>query len=329
MYGLTDVELGFSNGDPALGTVDAFAELSARVLSAERVDSALVTLMKTQTHYFRLQDRRFGAAIMLDQMTAHVDMLKGLLAHSVAAGQREALARVLADAAALAGWQALDSGAAKRAWDHFTTARLAGLEGNQPALLAHAIGEQAYALLELGRPTKARELIAYASTLAPLPPMLRAWLLAAEGEFLAAEGAAEPARRAFEQAFKILPADPVDFELPFLTLDVTHLTRWRGSALSQLGDPAAIDDLRKVLVDLDPDFVRARCAVHADLARALAAAGQRDESRQHIRLAKELAREVGSQRLLNRLAAIELPSPRGQQLEQPDDRPSTGDQPRR
>lgn len=34
-------------------------------------------LATRRTHEFRLQDRQFGAALMLDQMSAHMEMLSG------------------------------------------------------------------------------------------------------------------------------------------------------------------------------------------------------------------------------------------------------------
>jgi len=50
-----------------------------------------------------------------------------------------------------------------------------------------------------------------------------------------------------------------------------------------------------------PRSVRTRAMLHAELARALAAAGRADEAVEHARTARALARRIGSQRVLRRL----------------------------
>ena len=307
LYGRTDAEMGLAGGGVSESDDGDPDSLSARLRSVDRVDANLILLVARRTHEFRLQDRQFGAAMMLDQMSAHIDTLKGMLSYTVMPAQRMALAQVLADAGALAGWQALDAGAVTRAWNYFDLARQAGLESGQVTLLAHAMGEQAYALLDLGYPDRAAQLIDAAMSLGELPPLLRAWLTAAQGEFLAAEGDASNSQRSFDRAQHLLQGDLQDDSLPFLALDDVHLARWRGSALARLGSAEAIPELTVALQRLDDAFVRARCAIHTDLALAFAQAGERELARHNIRIARELALEVGSQRLLHRLNTIELP----------------------
>lgn len=318
MYGLTDAELGFADdatADNLADTVDAgLSELAGRLRSAERVDGELIDVLGAQTHHLRLLDRRFGGAVLLDQMSSHVESVSGLLTHSVRGTDREALARVLADAGALAGWQALDTGAVQRAWTHFTVARTAAAEAQRPALLAHALGEQAYALLELGRASSAAQLIDVAAGTKGLPPLLRAWLAAAKGEMLAAAGDSAQALRAFDAAHALLPDEPHDEPLPFLALDEVHLARWRGNALARLGRADAIDQLTAALARLDPLFVRAACTVHTDLAVAYAAAGERQQAVDEARTARQLAIQIGSERIRRRLAQLRLPdTPGGEQ----------------
>ncbi|MGO2746522.1 hypothetical protein [Microbacterium sp.] len=314
LYNLTDEELGFTSR-PRLAVTEDTAELAARLASAARVDVALIGTFDQQTHALRLQDRTFGAATLLDQMSAHIRQIQGHLDHSMTPAIRVGLARVLADAGALAGWQALDAGATRRAWKHFNRARNAALEAGAPILLAHAIGEQAYALLESSDPHGALDAIRHAAALGSHPPLLTAWLAAAEGEFAAASGNTAEALRAFDRAQKFLPADNTDESLPFLSLNDAHLTRWRGSALARLGNPEAVDDLTRALDTIDQgSFVRALTGLHTDLATAHAVAGDRDQARTHIRVARSLAAQIGSQRLLRRLDRILLPGATGQDL---------------
>lgn len=319
MFGLSDTELGLVNDERTAAPGEAYLELSARLRSADGIDDQLVTLLDHHTHELRLLDRRLGAAVLLDKMGAHVEALGGPLTHSVSTSHRAALGRVLADAGALAGWQALDAGAIQRAWTHFENARAAGLQAQHPAVLAHAIGEQAYALTELGRPAQARELIEQAHQVGPLPALLRAWLAAADGEFLAHLGDTDAALRAFDKADTLLPTDTRDDALPYLALDESHLMRWRGSALARLAAPAAIEELTNALTRLDSTFVRAQCGLRTDLAHAYAAAGHRDQAREQARTARQLALQLGSQRLLRRLDTLRLPDTASEHLQQPNE----------
>ncbi|WP_415854299.1 hypothetical protein [Sinomonas sp. G460-2] len=309
LYGLSDADLGAPAPAPLAG---AAAELAARLSSSARVDDGLVSLFAQNTHILRIRDRQFGAAALLDQMSGHVEEIRTYLDHSLNPDVRAGLARVLADAGALAGWQALDAGDPKRAWALYVLARQAALEAGDRVLLAHALGEQAYVLLEARRAGDARQLIGHAVALGPHPPLLEAWLAAAEGEFAAAEGDRRSVLDAFNRAWIALPSDVPDGSMPFLTLDDVHLSRWRGSALARLGDPEAITDLIAALEAIDGGpFVRAQASLHTDLATAYAAAGERDSARAHLRAARQLAAEVGSRRLLSRLSRVLLPGEGG------------------
>ncbi|GAB3490288.1 hypothetical protein GCM10027521_35560 [Amycolatopsis cihanbeyliensis] len=96
--------------------------------------------------------------------------------------------------------------------------------------------------------------------------------------------------------------------MPFLFLGGVHLDRWRGSALSRLGDHQAIDQLDHALPRLPEDFVRARTGMLVDLAYAYAAAHDRDAALAHARQARRLALQIKSYRQLRRLSGLILPT---------------------
>ena len=147
---MTDAELGFASvAVTGVEQDQVDIELRDRIAASTRIDSSMIQLLQTQTDNIRRLDRRLGAPVLLDQMRAQIRTLRQLLHHSVLDSTRRPIAAALADAAALAGWQALDVGSISRAWEHFETATTAGRISDQPALLAHAKGEQAYALLDL------------------------------------------------------------------------------------------------------------------------------------------------------------------------------------
>lgn len=232
-----------------------------------------------------------------------------MLTYGTTRGHRADLAAVLAEASALAGWQALDRAATAQAWDHHERAKHAAREAESPALLAHAMAQQAIILIDIGETGLAVEQLAEARQLAEhtAPALLRAWLAAAHGEGLAAAGRRSDALRAFDEAGALLPVEPVDPALPFLFLAGTHLDRWRGHALARLGEPDAITELTTALARLPATFVRARTAMHVDLAYAHAATGDRDAALAHARQAHQLARQIKSDRQQRRLRRLILP----------------------
>ena len=118
----------------------------------------------------------------------------------------------------------------------------------------------------------------------------------------------DDALRAFDAADELLPTDPVNPALPFLFLAGAHLDRWRGNAMSRLGEPDAIDQLTDALPRLPRDFTRARAGMLVDLAYAYAAAGDRDAALTHARQAKRLAMQIKSDRQLRRLNGLILPT---------------------
>ncbi len=305
IYGRTNIELGFPDepeDDPEA------AELRSRLAVARTIDTQTVNLFLQQTDHARKVDRRFGGITQLDQLRAQINQVHQLLMHSIG-GLRAQLAGALMEASTLAGWQALDRAALGQAWTHYERAKTAAAESTSPTSLTHALGEQAFLLIDLDETTAAVDQLAYARSLATrtTSALLRAWLAAAHGEALAAAGHSDDARRAFDTADTLLPANPADPELPFLFLGGTHLDRWRGHALARLGAPDAIDQLTHALAGLPPDFVRARTGLLVDLAYAHAATNDRDTALAHARQARRLAGQIKSDRQLRRLNRLVLP----------------------
>ena len=305
IYGRTNAELGFPDEpeeDPEA------AELRNRLALARTIDHHTVEVFRHQVDHARHIDRRFGALTQLDVLRSQIDQVHQLLTYR-AGPQRPALAKVLVEASTLAGWQALDRAAVGQAWTHYERAKHAAREADSPALLAHATAEQAFVLLDLNETTTAVDQLAHARSIpnGTATPLLSAWLAAAHGETLAAAGHPDDARRAFDTASDLLPADPVDPALPFLFLGDSHLDRWRGNALARVGAPEAIDQLTAALARLPADFVRARTSLLIDLAYAHAAAGDHDAALTYLRQAHRLATQIKSDRQQRRLNQLVLP----------------------
>ncbi|MBI1759325.1 MAG: hypothetical protein HYR62_08890 [Actinobacteria bacterium] len=282
-------------------------ELAARIAStASVVDDGLVELLETQTDSFRALDRRLGAGYLLPQTSAHVGQITDLLKHALPGGCRESLAAAGAEAAALAGWQALDLGDPDRAWLLHETGKAAARESANDAVLAHVTAQQAYVLLDLDLAGDALAVMRYARETAGtrVPPVLRAWLWAAEAESLAAVGDDHAARSALDQAAQLLPADPGEQSLPYVFLDQTHLSRWRGHCLARLGATEAIDDLAGAIDRHDPTFARAAAGLHCDLALAYSQRGDHGPARAEAATAQRLAAQLASTRQQRRISRL-------------------------
>lgn len=307
VYGLSEAELGLVD-DPVVedAAPPAAVELVERIRFS-RLDSGLVVLLGANTQSLRMLDRRLGGAATYPQTAAHVEYIESVVRRALPGADREAAAAELGRAAALAGWQALDMGQPSTAWRMHELATAAGRESGDLAGLAYAQAQQAYVLLDEGRAADAHGLIKLGQKLAGsrVPPVLRAWLNAAEGEALAALGARSAALRALDAARDVVPDDPDDDGLPYLMLGPGHLERWRGHCLARLGDAGAIDDLQRALEAMgEGQYGRAEVGLRVDLALAYQARGDVSAAREQVQLAGESADVTGSARQRRRIVAL-------------------------
>lgn len=289
---------------PRSETVDHTAiELRQRLSASRHVDGAVIDLFREQLNALRRLDRQMGAIVAYDEVREKVEQVRQLHTYSTTPSVRAALAGVLSELGALAGWEALDRYQLRQAWEHHELAKRAAREADSPSLLAHASAQQAFILAELGEVELAVVQLAEARRLGERtgPRLLRAWLAAACGEGLAAVGRRDEALRAFDTAQSLLPGNPADPTLPFLFLEGVHLDRWRGHALARLGDAEAVEVLTHVLIRLNPTFTRAETVVRVDLAHALAADGELDKAREQLARAAKVASDIGSVRQRRRM----------------------------
>ena len=279
-------------------------ELLRQITAARSIDASVIRVLQGETDTIRLLDRRLGAPAVAGKLEAHISQVETGLYYSLLPGNRERLAAVLADASALAGWQAIDMGRLPRAWEHFERATAAAREAGDTCLLAFAGGEQAYVLLDLHRPKDALAMVraTFDETRAAVPHQIRGWLRAAEAEMAAAAGLENTCRQALDYAADEIGHGPSD--LPYLALNETHLTRWRGNCLVMFGDPQTADELNVALAAMNGDFTRAEAGLHCDLAAALYARGELDEARRHLKRARELAQVTGSARQRRRITDL-------------------------
>lgn len=307
--------LGFAPPDDT-GRV---AELREKRLELVDVDESLIDIFEAQTQHLRMLDRRLGSAAQAAQAQAHVTQVESVLRHSVGRA-RPQLASTLAEAAALAGWQALDRGEVCSAWEYHETAKAAAMESGDDTVLAHVMAQQGLVLVDAQEPRLAIAGIDAARTRSSRTPVLmRTWLAAASAEALAANGHDASARGLLDDAEALLARADDGGELPFLMLSPEHLARWRAHCLAKLGDLQAVDAIATALT-AEGDSVRAATSMRADLATAHLNAGDLTAATAEARSALRMADRYGSRRQRKRLLAI-LARSEGKEVEQPDQGP--------
>ena len=306
--GMDDRELGFeATTDEPLAA--AAVELHLRLTLAKAPDGALLEALRSQTEAIRVQDREFGAGLLLEQMRGHVRNLETHLSHAVFDTTRRPLARTLADASALAGWQALDVGGIDQAWRSFELSTAASRAAGDPSLYAFARLEQAHVLTDLALPGPAADLAeaTWAEVGDGATPAVRCWMAAATAEMLATAARRDDALRMISEA-ESRASGIEDGRPSYLVFDETHLRRWIGHSLVELKDPAAEGLLREVMAEMDASFIRASASMTLDLAAAVL---QRDGQREASDLlsgGEVLARRVGSRRQLRRAQRLRAAS---------------------
>lgn len=282
--------------------------LSMALARASRVDALVVDDLRELVDGYRRMDRRFGSRPVFAGLGSLLDQALKLGEHSMRLDHRMALAGVAGDTSTLMGWLALDANRTDDAWTHFRRGAQAAREAEDPFLLAFALGESAYALMQLGWMTDAVTVLDEAETQlgGRSAPQLRVWLQGARAEVLAAMGDIDGCRRSLDHAYQGLDAGPDDpLIAPYLSyLDDAHLARWAGCCLAQLGRPDAATLLEQALTSADPSFVRAQAGLLVDLATAHAASGDLELSCQVATEAVRLAIETGSARQLKRIGAL-------------------------
>ncbi|AXG14501.1 hypothetical protein [Intrasporangium calvum] len=309
IYGAPPEALGFAPPD-ATGRV---AELREEPLDLIDVDDSLVDIFEAQTQHLRLIDRRLGSAAQAAQAQTHVAQLESVLRHS-AGPHRPRLASALAEAAALAGWQALDRAEVPSAWEYHETAKAAALESGDETVIAHVVAQQGLVLVDAQEPKLAvSALDAARSRASHAPRLMRSWLAAASAEALASNGEDSPARHQLEEAQSLLEGADLEEGLPFLMLSPEHLARWRAHCLAKLGDLEAVDAIATALA-AEGDSVRAATAMRADLATAHLNAGDLTAATDEARSALRMADRYGSRRQRKRLLAV-LARCKGEQVE--------------
>ncbi|MBB2914817.1 transcriptional regulator with XRE-family HTH domain [Streptosporangium becharense] len=298
LFGLAPLDTASPTGNRDGVHQEQAEELAARIEEATVVDSTMVMILTTDTNNLRLMDRRAGAAAIADKMRAQITQIERFHRHAIRPGIRAQLARIMSETAALAGWQAIDTCALSDAWDHHERAISAAREAEDPALIAYARGQQAYVLVDLGRPAEATELLQHIRTTYDrhVPDHLRTWLAAAEAEAAAILGDETTCRTALDQAAALLPQGGADPTLPYVFLDKHHLARWRGNCLVRFGDPDTIEDLQSALAGMDGTYNRAEAGLRCDLAHAFLAMGEADAAHPHLHRAQQLVTLTGSRR---------------------------------
>lgn len=299
LYGRPELQSG--GADDADGPTGTPAErLRAAVARAKSVDDATLQLLRTQLAVNAELDASLGAAGAGTAVAAQIAQLDATSAHSVDPVRRRAVAEILAQAALLGGWQALDQDDPEEAFTRHRQALDAARLAEAPAAEGQALAGCASALLAVGLPAEAEAVLAEAPPSGPGA----AWARIARAEIRMSRGERADAVRLFDDAATLAqPEEPADEHddprAPWRAGAVPvgllpPVARRRGAALAPYDD-AALEQLRAG-VDEPGLPARERARLRTQLVLALVARGVRAEAEEQAGQARELAGTIGSRR---------------------------------
>lgn len=294
LYGRPDLAVG---EQPAVdGPAASPAErLRAAVARAHAVDDGALRLLRRQLALTAELDATLGAAGAATVVAAQIEQLDVTSAHAIDPYRRRAVAELLARAALLGGWQALDQDEADVAFARHRQAHDAALVADAPPLAGQALAGCAAALLAAGLPAEAEAVL----TGAPESGPGAAWARIARAEIRIAGGERGEATRLYDDAAALVE-DTDDGErvlwrdgvVPLvLAPPVSH----RRDAAFAPYDDEALAHLRAG-VDEPGLPARERARLRTQLVLALVARGVREEAQEQAGRARELAGAIGSRR---------------------------------
>jgi transcriptional regulator with XRE-family HTH domain len=259
---------------PVPDTAGPVARLRARLATAAAVDAEVVALWRAQLATAQHLDDRLGAAGAADAVRVLVEQLESVLPHLPDPGRHGPVAALLARACLLAGTQALDGGDPDTAVARFTRATATARDAGAADLAAAAAAGHADALVDVGAPQDALAVLEHAR---PRPDRTHP----------PRDLAVELAEPGFVLGHGIL------------------------GTLGPAGAGPTVEQLSAALAE-GSRSVRERAELHAELARACAAAGRADDAAAHARAARALATRIGSHRVLRLLDGVHGHRPYGQ-----------------
>ncbi|MGH6655421.1 MAG: hypothetical protein ACRDVE_09465 [Actinocrinis sp.] len=273
-------------------------------------DTGAIAIIETNTaRLFALEHHRAARSIT-GAVTQHIDDIAGILAGTRREPMRRRLAAAGGQAAALAGWLAMDRGdlaGAHRYWDSSLAA--ARYAGDGP-LLACVLTYLSYSSAERGDPATAWQLAHTAGTHAGRDPRARSWMAARAAEEAAQLGERGAAMAELEIALKLgsaLPQPmPNDTTAPWTRFfDTPRLAAMSANVHGRLGDPkAALEAAQWAMRTLGTEQVKGRAIVLAEVACAAARVGQLDLVAQTAIEAADLADTLEVTLARRRLRAV-------------------------
>ncbi|WP_442875230.1 hypothetical protein [Actinoplanes sp. NBC_00393] len=276
-----------------------------------RIGATDLSRLNAVTTLYRSVDHEFGGGMLVDDLGKFAESATGLLDHVVSDALRPHLLTAISNARYLAGWTAFDATRHADAQRHFAAAERYAVESGDRRLLAYVRYGQAKQLQHLRHNRDALHTLQAAHHgLDPTPGIL-AILHGAEAASRAALGDAEGARRALGQSSEafgaVRPGEEPEWmgflDLGELLAQYGRVYRDFARADRRYGDDAVrwVDD---AIASFDPENVRSSVLNQVGLCSAYFLAGAPELAVQAGRAAQQLATELTSQRVVERIANL-------------------------
>lgn len=274
------------------------------MVSPEEAGAAddLVSALSSPTASYRRMESQVPSRALVPAVEAHYQLAQSLMAEN--AGSAAGFA-ALSEIAGLSAWLACDVADTASARDRYTQAvRWAEATGD-PLLLGYMQGSLGQFAVDTGDATYGLALLdrAHDRMRSKAPPSALGWVQSLRAVALAEVADTKGSRTALEEAER-LTAKPSEPAWPFVfSFDGTKAARWRGTALTRLGDHgAAIDEF--ALVESSPPAPKPHALVLIDQAHSWAAIDDVARACDLACRALDLGTSYGSERVVARVRAF-------------------------
>jgi Helix-turn-helix domain len=259
--------------------------------------------------YRRAYAGKAGVADLLPVANGLMHLLTDLGRRGHWPGDSVGLASLIGQSAVLTGLlQLMGHRNLDAARSHYNTALQAAHDAEDWDLASYVLGSLAFEAISAQRPADSRELRDTAWDVASrrATPRTRAWVAALGSELYARDGDEAASRRLLDEATKAMDQTRDDPSWKGVGwFDETRLEAYEGGNLVLLGQyEAAAERLRRSLDRLDPDRLKHRCTLSADLAMAFGHLAEIDEACRCASEALMLATAIAHRESLDRIRRV-------------------------
>jgi tetratricopeptide (TPR) repeat protein len=295
----------------AFSSPDIVERLVRAIKRSTSIDSALLAHLEMITRNNRqLFVRSQKSALMLPDISRHLDTITQLLEHSLPMPIHTLLCTFAAETTQLIGDILFNAGDNDSAEKYYNAALDASREAANEVLYAVVLGRKSFISIYNGNPQTALPLLKEAHDIVngKASDVIDAWLWAVEAEVHANSGNSDACLRALEQSEIFIERDQQG-EVSYTFADISyspftssHLLGYKGVCNLKLHMTSnAQEYLEKRLSSLEENFSHKKSIALVDLATVYVQRGEIEEACKYVRQALDIITQTKSARVFQRV----------------------------